>query len=241
MHHVDLQPAYVLHSRPYRETSLLVDLITPEYGCVRVVVRGANKPKSGLRNRLQEFRRVVVSWYGKGELKTLKNVEDTAIIHALKGNVLFSGLYLNELLVKLISGSDGCHNIFDLYENIVAAMASTTNIQPLLRLFELKLLEQLGYAIPFPEQCFQLYSDEPSKIYHYHAEGIFSEVQETIKFKNIRYFSHQDLTAISQGDFSKQQTLKAAKRLMRLAIAPLLGNKELKSRTLFIKQLRHNQ
>ncbi len=241
MHHINLQPAYVLHSRPYRETSLLVDLITPEYGCLRVVVRGANNTKSGLRNRLQPFRHVIVSWYGKGELKTLKTVEETAVIHSLKGNALFSGLYLNELLLRLISGQDDCNNIFNLYANILAAMACIKDIQPLLRIFELQLLEQLGYAIPFPEKCLQRSSDEQANVYHYQVEGVFSVVQGTIKAKNIRYFSHYDLTAISQGDYSKQQTLQAAKRLMRLAIAPLLGNKELKSRTLFIKQLRHNQ
>lgn len=242
---VDLQPAYVLHSRHYRETSLLVDLLTPDYGRLSVVARGASGPRSGLRYCLQPFRRLAVSWYGKGELKTLKSAEEHACIR-LEGDALFSGIYLNELLMRLLGGQDGCEQIFILYERVIAAMAQTTQIQPVLRIFELNLLEQLGYAISFPETSAvenNSNGQHPSaprvEKYCYDVGGTFIAVHSTAEIgDSARYFTSTELSAISKGDYSDQKIFPAAKRLMRLALAPLLGGRVLNSRKLFIQQRR---
>lgn len=248
MRKVDLQSAYVLHSRPYRETSLLVDLLTPDYGRVSVVARGASGARSGLRHYLQPFRRLVISWYGKGELKTLSSAEENSCIR-LQGDALFSGMYLNELLIRLLGGQDGCQQIFMLYETTIAAMAQTTQIQPLLRIFERGLLEQLGYAIPFPETL--VIGNEPigqnscgagMEIYHYDLDGTFVALPGVPEIgDSARYFTAVELAAISRGDYSEPKHLRVAKRLMRLALAPLLDGRVLRSRELFIQQRRQCQ
>lgn len=234
----DLQPAYVLHTRPYRETSQIVDFITPEFGRVSAVARGARRSKSCQQSLLQPFGRVLISWYGKGELKTLKGVEDQYARLTLQGNALFSGLYVNELLVRLLKAQDHCEGLFEAYEELIRKLATVPAIEPVLRNFEQRLLEELGYAIPFPDT----FNDNENQlsdetIYYYATDGHFIRLAGPPQLEQrLRCFYARELKAISENDYKEAAILSSAKRLMRLAFTPLLGGRTLHSRELFKQQ-----
>src|SRR6185437_9440208 len=136
MKHVLLQPAYVLHIRSYRETSLLVELFTPEYGRLTVIAKGVRQSKSVLAGLLQPFVPLLVSWSGKHELMTLLHAEANGSAKYLKGECLFAGLYLNELLMYLLQKWDAHLNLFSAYENTLTSLQTNSLEQKTLRSFE---------------------------------------------------------------------------------------------------------
>lgn len=227
----ELHQAYVLHTRSYRETSLIVDFLVPDVGRISAVVRGARRPKSPQRSLLQPFGRLLISWYGRSELKTLKVLESDNQLSQLRGRALFSGLYLNELLIRLLKAEEPCEALFDYYQQALLALTQTSKVEPVLRCFEKQLLQVLGYWISFPE-------NELDKVDSYYLDNDSQWLPMTITAlpaQQARCFLAADLAAIAQDDYSAEATLRAAKRLMRLALAPLLGDKPLSSKELFIK------
>jgi DNA repair protein RecO (recombination protein O) len=229
---VNLQPAYVLHTRNYRETSLIVDLFTPDYGRISAVAKGARRPKSQLRGVLQPFRHLLISWSGKQTLKTLHSAEDQHRSSRLQGAALYSGLYLNELLVRLLRAEDHHDQLFVAYERVLAGIVAGQDIEPLLREFEQYLLTDLGYGLPFPDELG--YSGQTDPVYYYDIDGHFNLLLDTPSSQQLaRSFSGKDLQAIASSDYREKGVLRSAKRLMRLALAPLLGDRPLYSRTLF--------
>jgi len=226
----ELHQAYVLHTRSYRETSLIVDFLVPDVGRISAVVRGARRPKSPQRSLLQPFGRLLISWYGKGELKTLKVLESDNQLSQLQGRSLFSGLYLNELLVRLIKTEEPCETLFEDYQQALLALVQGTAVEPILRRFEQRLLQALGYWFSFPE------ADNQSHYYYLDTDNQWMSMASVpTQAQQPRCFLAVDLAAIAQADYSADETLRAAKRLMRLALAPLLGDKPLRSKDLFIK------
>ncbi len=237
---VNLQPAYVLHTRNYRESSLIVELFTCDYGRVPAVARGARRPKARMRGVLQPFRRLLVSFSGRQAMKTLLDAEDQFSTGRLQGTGLYSGLYLNELLMRLLKAEDHHSTLFNAYEHVLAEIKSGKNIEPLLRDFEQYLLRDLGYGMPFPEQ---LCSHEPTNsnpgqfdetVYYYSPDGHFFLLDNKPEAEQLpRCFQGKHLQAIARSDYADREVLRAAKRLMRLALHPLLGDRPLQSRTLF--------
>ena len=147
MGRIQLEPAYVLHSRSFRETSLIVEAFTREYGRVAVVARGVKSARSRRRNILQPFRPLLLSWNQKSDLGTLTGVDQVASPPALQGQALYCGLYLNELLMRLLHRGDPHIEVFERYRQILSELASDASPQPLLRIFEKHLLEAIGYAM----------------------------------------------------------------------------------------------
>src|SRR6185369_11972233 len=141
------QEAFVLHSYPYRETSLLVDVLTRATGRVSVVARGARRPRSATRGALMSFQPLMVSWYGKGDVKTLAHAEWTGGQALLQGEALLCGFYLNELLVRLLAREDPHEQLFDRYKESLRELAEGEASAPILRAFEKALLRELGYAL----------------------------------------------------------------------------------------------
>ncbi len=223
-----LQPAYVLHARPYRETSLIVDLLLPDSGRVSAVARGVNRSRSNLRALLQPFNPLLVSYFGKAELKTLKTAERSGAPLRLRGDALFSALYLNELLARVMRTQDHCQVIFSAYEIALQQLRAAGAIEKPLRHFELLLLEQLGYAIPFPDAA-----SDPAALYYYTDAGYFEPLGQATPETAARCFQGADLIAIAAGSLEDGASLRVAKRLLRLALAPLLGDRPLRSRELF--------
>lgn len=227
----ELHQAYVLHTRSYRETSLIVDFLVPDVGRISAVVRGARRPKSPQRSLLQPFARLLISWYGKGELKTLKLLESDNQFMSLQGRALFSGLYLNELLVRLIKAEEPCESLFNDYQQALLELAQTKPVEPVLRCFEKQLLQTLGYWMGFPDS-----EAEQASCFYFDTDSHWLPMTTApTQAQQPRCFLTADLAAIAQDDYSADETLRAAKRLMRLALAPLLGDKPLSSKSLFMK------
>lgn len=232
MKRVVLEPAYVLHRRPYRETSFLVELFTQQHGRLAVVARGVRKARSATQGLLQPFTPLLVSWSGKGELMTLTDVELGGEVVPLQGECLFAGFYLNELLMGLLQKWDAHPQLYAFYQATLEALQSPILEQKSLRIFEKYLLEELGYAL-FPavssEDLFEL-----DKYYRFVPEHgfVLSELGEEAK-GGTHIFPGKSLIAIANHDWQDEVCLQDAKRLMRLVLMPLLNGRQLQTRKLF--------
>ena len=236
-----LHPAYVLHSRNFRETSLIVEFFTAEYGRISAVLRGARGKKNVGKSRskpstgqyAQPFSPVLISWFGNGSLKTIKKIEPAATGFTLKGNRLFSGFYINELLTRLITTQDPHPALYQKYQTLLLELAGQQELEPLLRQFEITLLQEIGYGINFQlpdganlESGLNYYFDQQRG---FSPSGFQSGSQTRVDF-----FTGKTLVAIQNQNYSQPETCRAAKRLTRLALHPHLGDKPLKTRELFV-------
>ncbi|PTQ72145.1 DNA repair protein RecO [Pseudomonas sp. GV071] len=219
------QPAFILHSRAYRESSALVDFLTPQ-GRLRAVLRGA-RGKAGTLAR--PFVPVEVEFRGRGELKNVGRLEAAGIPRWLHGEALFSGLYLNELILRLLPAEDPHPVLFEHYAATLEALAAGRALEPLLRAFEWRLLDELGYGFALAEdlhgqpvvigQLYRLLPDSGLEPVHLLQPGLFQGAE---------------LLAMAEADWTAPGALAAAKRLMRQALAPHLGGRPLVSRELFM-------
>ena len=217
--------AYVLHSRAYRESSALVDFLTPQ-GRLRAVLRGA-RGKAGSLAR--PFIPLEAAFRGRSELKTVGRLEPGGIPNLLAGEALFSGLYLNELLIRLLPAEDPHPTIFQHYALTVLALAEGRAIEPLLRSFEWRLLDELGYGFALDLDS-QGQPIAEQGLYRLHAETGLVPVGHL----QPGVFQGRELLAMAAADWSVPGALAAAKRLMRQALAPHLGGRPLVSRELFM-------
>lgn len=229
---VDQQLGYVIHTRPFRDTSLLVDCYTQNYGRLRLVAKGARSPKHRQRVLLQPFQLLTMDWQGRGDLKTLTGVDASQPSVKLKDDYLYSGLYINELLLHLMPTEDGTDDLFDDYQALLQLLEQRVPLQPLLRHFEINFLQSLGYGIDF---SFDSHSQEPivkEKDYVYYIGQGFIDAK-TMESHNALLFNGAVLQQIARHDFSNSEVLKQAKQLTRLSIDFLLEGKVLKSREFF--------
>lgn len=219
------QPAYVLHSRAYRESSALVDFLTPQ-GLLRAVLRGA-RGKAGSLAR--PFIPLEVEFRGRGELKSVARLDPAGIPNLLTGEALFSGLYLNELLIRLLPAEDPHPQVFQHYAMTVLALAEGRTLEPLLRSFEWRLLDELGYGFAL---------DHDSQGQPIAEHGLYRLQSETglVPVGQLQpgVFQGAELLAMAEADWTVPGALAAAKRLMRQALAPHLGGRPLVSRELFM-------
>ncbi|MFT6470541.1 DNA repair protein RecO [Neptuniibacter pectenicola] len=230
MSHTDQQAAYVLHGRPYRDTSLIVDFFTLEYGKVSAVVQGARRPKSKLRASVQSFIPVQIAWRGRNELKTITQAEPVAAMMFLNGDALLCGLYVNELLSRTLQPFDPHPQLYVYYQYVLNELVSGEDIEGALRTFEHRLLDELGYL---PELGNQL----DDQIYLLNVEQGFAALSGSgvsDKQKPFCFYGWQ-LNAISDDNYENLQVRRASKRLMRLLIDRVLGHQPLRSRELFQK------
>ena len=141
------QPAFVLHHHPYRNTSLLIEALSRDHGRIGLVARGVRTPRSRLKGLLQPFVPLLLSWSGKGELLQLVAAEEGENTIALPAERLLSGLYVNELLLRLLHRFDPCSEIFDAYARLLVALGTEESEESALRIFEKRLLSALGYGL----------------------------------------------------------------------------------------------
>lgn len=140
------QPAFLLHSVPYRETSLVLDLFTREHGRVAAVAKGAKRPRSALRAVLLQFQPLSVTYTGRGELRTLTGAEWIGGLEAPRGYSLLCAFYLNELLIRLLAREDAHPALFDGYQAALAGLSASAPVEEVLRRFEWLMLREAGYA-----------------------------------------------------------------------------------------------
>lgn len=147
-HRIKLQPGWVLHRRDFRDSSQIVDILTPEQGRLSMVARGIKRPKSRHRGLLQPFSPLLLSWSGARDLVTMTDVErGVGPVLALTGEHLLSGFYVNELMLRLTHRHDPQPELFSLYSETVQALATDGDAAIALREFEFKLLRVLGFGL----------------------------------------------------------------------------------------------
>jgi len=235
---IEMQPAFLLHSRPFRDSSLILDFLTPDYGRISAISRGGRGAGSKSKSLLQPFTPVHISLSGKGELKTLRSVELRQGPVSLKGEKLFSALYINEIIVRLFQSHEADPGFFVNYEEALISLAGNESAEPVLREFELSLLDALGYGVDF---TFEAHSFKPvvaEHWYYFQDESGFIEVQDTSVVSGNSsggeaIFRGIELINIHHRDFSAPETRKAAKAILRGILNIHLGSVPLRSRSLF--------
>jgi DNA repair protein RecO (recombination protein O) len=228
MTRIQLEPAYVLHSRSFRETSLVVEAFTREYGRIAVVARGAKSARSRWRNVLQPFRPLLLSWNQKTDLGTLTAADQVASPPALQGQSLYCGMYLNELLMRLLHRGDPHIEVFERYRYVLSELASELPPQPLLRVFEKHLLEAIGYAMLLDREYKSGADVLPQNWYDYRPDS--GPVLSVGSGKN--RVSGAALLALHAEDL-QPANLPELRMLMRSVIGYHLGGKPLASLSLF--------
>ena len=227
---VQQHPAYLLHYRPFRDTSLLLDVFSRDYGKIALVARGARSQKSRLKGLLRPFMPLKVSWLLRTDLGTLTGAELDGQPLTLGGDSLLSGYYVNEHLLHFLHRYDPQPEVFSTYQQTITQLA-VAEPAPVLRGFEIELLRLLGYAVNVEHEADVDVDLEPALSYEYRVEQGPVRVSRD---SGAMVFSGQELLGIRDQNFDDVAILQAANRLLRNVIAHHLGGKEIKSRKVLI-------
>ena len=224
------QRGFVLHKREYSETSFLVDFFKEHNGRITLLAKGARRPRSPLKALLQPFTPLLLRWSGKGDLKTLTKVEAASLTLPMNTLALYSGFYVNEMLVRVLENQTAYQELFQHYLLCVTKLAATPDaLEPTLRTFEFQVLKALGYGVDFVHCIATGEEVDPNMWYQFREnEGFIASL-----LQNNLSFLGKDLLAFDLLDFSEKSTQQAAKRFTRIALKPYLGSQPLKSRELF--------
>ena len=238
----DFEAAYLLHSRPYRDSSLIIECFSREQGRRGIVarsVKGSSKRSRELAAALQPFRPLDIRWRGQGELKTLVEVETRQAVGltvGLKGNALFCALYLNEITLRALHRLAPHPQLWLQYESALTALSrgagDISQLEVILRNYELNLLAEMGYGLDFTQDVASGQAIVESACYALSDEGGFYQVPA-----GPSVFRGCDLLALSQSliepEAWSESMRRELKRICRQALVPLVGAAPLKSRSLF--------
>ena len=230
---IKLQPAFILHSRPYRDSSQILEVLTAQYGRLSLVAKGSRRKQRGGSGAavLQPFIPLLLSFSGRAEMKTMTAVEMAGEPRTLSGARLFSGLYLNELLVRLLHRHDPHPALFLAYDNALRGLKDEDPIDELLRYFEFTLLQELGFGFDLGVDGASGGAVTADSWYRFDEEyGLVREENSAGSQRPV--FHGGDLLIMAGGEFGGP-VKGTAKRLLRQALAGHLGDKPLKSRDLF--------
>lgn len=219
--------AYLIHSRPFSETSLIVELFTESHGRITAVANGVKRPKNVNKSLLQPFRPLLVSWRGQGDLKTLIRIDSPTLALPLTKSYLYSGLYLNELILRLLDKELSQPVIYSAYHATLIALSKNEDIEVNLRQFELTLLSELGQGISFEVDVDNQAIEAHWRYDLLGEQGFISRVDGK--------FIGQSLINIANTNYCDNITRNHAKKITRQALTPLLGTKPLHSRRLFTR------
>ena len=223
----ELEPGFVLHAYPYKETSLIVEAFTRRHGRVGLLARGARRPRSAMRGVLLAFHPLRLTWSASAELGTLMSVEWGGGQKALAGVGLMCGFYINELLLRLLPREDAHETLFDAYGEALTRLAAGTPQAAILRSFERRMLAELGYAPVLDRDAANGAAIEPDKRYAYEAER---GPVETRRSDGDSVISGRTLLDMAADDYDDARTREEARRLMRALIADRLGGQALHTR-----------
>lgn len=241
---------YILHRRPYRETSAIIDVVAEGFGRLSLILRGVynNKKKSGIGAQAQVFRPLLISFAGSGELKYINAVENNGPVIGLTDKHLYSGFYINELICRLWPQNINSDELFEIYrqslDDLVQCQQRTADkqltskinyLEIALRQFEFNLLGALGYGIDCFFTCDSDEAIEAGENYLFLPQQGFTWFDPFDPYAPLGTpFNGTMILAIGEMNFTAPRVLKAAKQLTRLALAHHLGHKPLKSRELFM-------
>jgi len=230
---VETQIAYILHKRPYRDSSQIVEVFTRDYGRITLMSRGSRGVKSRSSGLLQLFRPLLIGWHGRGEMPFLNAIEMAEIkAPALTGKSQISAIYVNELLVYLLHKNDIHADIFDQYHACLYDLKENSDIELVLRLFEKELLQSLGFGLNLVVDADSGEPVQEDAHYAYHLEHGPVRCEKSRQLKN-PVLSGESLLAFERNKIGTDQQRSEIKQLMRYVLAGHLGNKKLRSRELF--------
>ncbi|WP_181918844.1 DNA repair protein RecO [Wenzhouxiangella sediminis] len=229
MSRVEHQPGWVVHRRPWRETSLLVEFFAREHGRIGLVAKGARSARSPWRGLAEPFVPLSASWSRRGEMGTLTGLEPAGDRHALAGRALWCGLYVNELLLRLLERDDPHPTVFDACEAVFRGLAGGDEPQSmLLRRFELALLSGMGVAPDFDFDAAGGDAIRPDGLYHLQPEVGFVPVERG----GAGVFRGAAIRALAAGSTDQRETAREMRELMRTLIDHHLAGRELATRRL---------
>jgi len=231
---VQQEPAWLLHYRPFRDTSLIIDVLSREHGRLSLVARGSRSAKSRLRGILRPFLPLQMSWVIRSDLGTLTGAEMHGAPVLLAGDALLSGYYVNELVLNLVHRHDPQPDIFDAYRHTIIELAGCAAVAPPLRRFEIELLRMLGYALNLRLDTETRSALQADRMYEYRPE---QGPVPAVDAQGPMIFSGDSLIRIERQEFEDADVLRDAGRLLRDVLNFHLGGRELKSRKV-LKELR---
>jgi DNA repair protein RecO (recombination protein O) len=238
---VDHEPAYVLHSYPYNETSLIVEAFSRRLGRVALIAKGARRPRSAMRGVLHAFQPLRLTWSGSGELNTLVTAEWQGGMPFLSGFGLMCGFYVNELILRLLPRDDSHENLFDAYAESLGRLGRGDPTAAVLRGFEKRLLAELGYAMLLDRDADSGAPIDPARHYLYDPErgpiaanggsenpaGGFPGGEMVVRGST--------LIDLDRDDFTSGQTQHQARALMRALISQRLHGQTLHTRSVLLE------
>ena len=229
---VDHQPGIVLHTYAWRETSLIVEVLTRDYGRMALVARGAKRPTSQFRGMLSPFAPLALSWSGRNEIKNLVRVEWVGGLAPLRGNALLAAFYANELIVRLLARADPHERLYGHYLDMLRGLGEARQ-DITLRMFELELLREVGYAVPL-ERCADGNPIDPAGQYRFSAEAGAHRLGPRERDDSGAPVSGATLLAMARGEFGDPVVASEAKGMLRQVIRYHLDGKPLNTRRILL-------
>jgi DNA repair protein RecO (recombination protein O) len=226
----DHQPGYVLHTYPYKETSLIVEAFTRRHGRVALLARGARRPRSAMRGVLLAFHPLRLGWSGSAELATLVTAEWGGGLQPLAGRGLMCGFYLNELILRLLPREDPHEALYDAYGDALARLSAGDAFPAVLRSFEKRLLAELGYAPVLDRDASTGGPIEPAGSYVYEPDR--GPVRAS---HGDLLVSGRTLLDLAADDYSRSETRDEARYLMRALIGQRLHGQVLHTRSVLME------
>ena len=228
---VQHQSSYILHTRPYSESSLLIDAFSRDYGRVSLLAKGVRRVKSKVRGMVRPFQPLLISWSGKGELQILTDAESDCAIRVLAQSAWLCGCYMNELLIKLLHKYDPHEQLFDNYDETLQLLEDGKSPQIVLRFFEKRLLKEIGYGLVLTHDTKNNSPVLKDKTYRYFPDS-GPTINENTSLDSVWTVGGSTLIALENEEFVNAQQLIQSKRLMRALLNQSLQGRKLKSRTI---------
>jgi len=224
------QNIYILHTYPFKETSLIVEMLSKEFGRIAVAAKGARRPRSSLRGMLLPFQPLQATWSGLNELKTLHSIGWSNQFLSIDGDALICGFYLNELMMRLLPKDDPHPILYDYYHQAILDLSDHKGLSVTLRRFELRLLQELGYQVPLKNDIHgqTIHLD---KTYIYRADS--GPFEGKASAGSIEVLG-KTLINMADDNYEDPLTEKQSKQLMRYLINHYIGDKPLHSKQLFM-------
>lgn len=222
-----LEHGFMLHERPFRNTSLLVECMTERHGRIGLIAQGIRRSPGGRRALMQPFLPLKLSWIRRGELGRLTHVEADHGGQRLGGEASLAGFYVNELLLRLVPRGEGNDDVFSCYSLCLRGLASRAGVARTLRLFELSLLGALGYSVVLDEDARTGDPLRPDLMYVFELESGPTVIGADTADET---YSGKHLIALRERALDDPDSLRAARRLLGRILRSYLGDRPLKSR-----------
>lgn len=233
-----LQPAYVIHKRPYLNSSLLVSMFTRDFGLIKLIAKGARRAKSKFKSILEPFVSLEINYISKNTLSVLIDAEcfESTQRQMLPVSRYYIGMYMNEMIFKLTHEHDEHTKLFDCYQKSLLEMCEQCSVSAILRKFEIVLLRELGYGIDFSYDANDREIIEEDSNYYFYANHGFVKIANIID--NAKIYSGKDIIAMGNLDFSENSTLASAKHVLKTVISKKLENNPIVSSKMIISSSR---